>query len=217
MSYAGTEMEQRAEQSLVSLDVDSETLKLYQAIRAGTASVTDLQRILDRDPLINNVLNIRGFERRLERYLKVGVRGVLIAVDVDEFKRFNDSQGHPAGDSLLKISARVLHEQTRTHEPTQTQLEQRSQRNTEKDLLGRAGGDEFLVFLVGATLPDAMQAAKRIRRNMVTAVRQYFPEYGPEQTMSLGLSEVRPDDTIKTIRQRADQALYKAKARKPPM
>lgn len=196
--------------TLLETDIDPQTKEVYEGIRSGALTITALQNLLDADRL-TGFLNTRGFETRLESYLARRVTGVLIAIDVDDFKRFNDTKGHPAGDSLLKRSAQVLLEQTRTDSSTEDQPNRRHKRDQQKDLLGRAGGDEFLVFLVGAEAPDAINAAKRIRRAIVTAVRKQFPDYGPEQTMSLGLSAIRPEDNIATLRQRADQALYVAK------
>lgn len=192
-------------------DIDPQTIEVYEGIRTGTFSALQLQWLLDRDPLIDRFLGIRGFERRLEYYLKKRIKGVLIAIDVDDFKLFNDSQGHPAGDSLLKRSAKILFEQTRVSNPTAVQQELRHHRDEEKDLLGRTGGDEFSVFLVDASMHDAVNAAIRIRHHLADAVRQEFPGYGSDQTMSLGLSAVQPEDTIETIRRRADKALYLAK------
>lgn len=196
----------------LSDDVDPQTLEIYEQIRAGAFSPAQLQWLLDRDNLIDRFLCTKGFERRLNDYLIRGIKGVLIAIDVDDFKAFNDSQGHPAGDNLLKRGAKILFEQTRISNPTAAQIEQRHRRDEAKDLLGRTGGDEFSVFLVGASLRDAINAAIRIRHNLAAAVRREFPGYGPDQTMSLGLSEVKPEDTAATIRQRADQALYIAKS-----
>lgn len=215
MSYAEKEME-KAEQGLgllEKIDVDPETERVFEGVRNGTLNIADLQQLLDVDQL-TGFLNTKGFERRLAKYLEVEIEGVLIAIDVDDFKRFNDNQGHPAGDLLLARAARVLLEQTRTSQPTSVQLEKRHHRDQKRDLIGRAGGDEFLVFLVGASLADAEQASIRIRTNIVRAVRQHFPDYGPDQTMSLGLTPLRSEDTVQTFRQRADQALYLAKTGK---
>lgn len=196
------------------LEIEPRTKDVYEGIVSGKYTTEDLQDLMDSDTLIENFLNIRGFERRLESYLQTGIDGVLVAVDVDDFKKFNDSQGHPAGDVLLKMAAEILREQTRVNPPKDESHEQRQQRNEEYeelDLLGRLGGDEFAVFLVGASIPDAIKAAKRIRHAIVAAVKQLFPDYGPEQTMSLGLSAKLTGDSALAIRQRADQALYLAK------
>ena len=217
MSYTEINMDlgRELQQPNLLTDIEPETEETYRRIQAGTFSATQLQYLFDRDKIAEGFLNTRGFERRLARYLEAGVEGVLIAVDVDDFKRFNDNQGHPAGDLLLARAAKVLLEQTRISQPTAVQLEKRRHRDAKKDLLGRVGGDEFLVFLVGASLADAEQASIRIRTNIVRVVRQYFPDYGPDQTMSLGLTPSRlDDDTVQTFRQRADQALYLAKTGK---
>lgn len=206
-------MEPAEQEKIITLepDIEPETLELVEKIRAGTLGPQDLQARLDRDSLIEKFLNVKGFERRLEKYLKAGVKGILVAVDVDDFKNFNDTEGHPAGDRLLKKAAEVLLKQTRIILPTTTARKQRHKQYEEMDLLGRVGGDEFLVFLVGAQMPDAIEAAKRIRHSINEEIKQDFPNYGPEQTMSLGLTAVRPSDTVLSFRERADAALYVAK------
>jgi len=213
MSYLGIEMEQAGQGFglLEREDVDSETSQVYEGIRNGTLEATDLQKLFDTDKL-TGFLNLKGFERRLERYLVKGVKGVLIAVDVDEFKRFNDTEGHPLGDRLLQTSAQVLLHQTRLNPLDIRHPEHRHlERTQEHDLVGRVGGDEFLVFLAGAEMPDAIKAAKRVRSAIADTAKQRFPSYKPEQTMSLGLTAVRPSDNAGLLRQRADAALYEAK------
>ncbi len=191
-------------------NIEPETAILYKRIQMG-APIEELQKHLDRDPKLEGFLNAAAFERRLGNLLKKGVKGVLMAVDMDYFKQFNDSQGHLAGDRLITLAAELLHNQTRTHPPTQEQKEQRLNLNQDQDLLGRLGGDEFAVFFVGAERPDAIKAAERVRSNIVTKAREAFPSYSSEQTMSIGLAPVMPNDTTEALRERADQALYKAK------
>lgn len=193
-------------------EIPPEHLKIYDAVRAGDLTLAGLSRILDQDGLVEECSNINGFERRLKYYLENGIQGTLVAVDVDNFKLFNDSEGHPAGDNLLRLAGRILYRQTRSHpqKESEQENEKRQTRKQELDLLAR-GGDEFLIFLVGAEINDAVSAARRIRHNIATEVRKLFPNYGPEQTISLGLTGTRDNDDVKVLRQRVDIALYKAK------
>lgn len=191
--------------------IEPGTLELYKGIIEGVFPVDALQDRLDAEQGLEGFLSHSAFERRLGVLLSKGVKGVLMAVDLDYFKQFNDTQGHPVGDSLIQLAAQLLRRQTRTSLPTQEQREQRQNPNQPLDLLGRIGGDEFAVFFVGASESDARASAIRVRENIVTEARKAFPNYEREQTMSLGLTPVKPSDTVQTLRQRADKALYKAK------
>lgn len=191
--------------------VNPEHLDIYQGIRDGRLTAQQLSRLLDRDDLVPEYLiRLGGFERRLGEYLDNEVTGTLLSIDLDDFKRFNDTQGHPAGNDLIRLAAKILFEQTRSRPPTPEIADRRQYRRQELDLLGR-GGDEFLVFLVGAQIPSALSAAIRIRRSIVNEVRQQFPNYGSEQTMSLGLAYPKNGETASILYQRSDQALYRAK------
>ncbi|MBI4039746.1 GGDEF domain-containing protein [Candidatus Daviesbacteria bacterium] len=191
------------------LEIDPEHQRIYESIQAGTMTVEELSRLLDADGLIEG-LNIKGFERRLNAYLEEGIGGALIAVDLDYFKAFNDSEGHPAGDDLLRLAGRILHDQTRTSEAEAEFKERRQNRREELDLLAR-GGDEFLVFLVEAGQSDSIDAAKRIRAAIESESKKAFPNYNRPQTMSLGLSVAKEGDNVLSLRSRADEALYEAK------
>lgn len=191
-------------------EVLEEHQEIYKAVQEGRLTPQQLSRLLDRDDLVPELLRIGGFERRLEKYIQQGALGTLIAIDLDAFKRFNDSQGHPAGDDLIRLAGKILIEQTRTHSPTPEIAEKRQNRRQEFDLLAR-GGDEFFAYLVGAKYATSGSSAIRIRRTIVTEVQRLFPDYGPEQTMSLGLAYPKEGENARSLRQRADQELYKAK------
>lgn len=191
-------------------EVPGEHQEIYRGVQEGRLTPQQLSRLLDRDDLVPELLRVGGFERRLEKYIEKGATGTLIAIDLDDFKRFNDTQGHPAGNDLIRLAGKILLEQTRSHTPSPEIAEKRQNRRQEFDLLAR-GGDEFFVYLVGAHIPSATIAALRIRRRIVREVQQLFPDYGPEQTMSLGLAYPKEGEDSRTLLQRADQTLYKAK------
>lgn len=114
----------------------------------------------------------------------------VIAMDVDDFKQINDSHGHQAGDQTL-INIVVL---VRSH-------------IREIDLIARWGGDEFMVVLPNTRLADGWRVADKLRQLLMdTPVCEHFPI-----TMSFGLAEYRPDESMGQLMVRMDRALYQAK------
>jgi len=118
----------------------------------------------------------------------------LLIVDLDFFKRVNDTYGHDAGDRLLQTFASVLRLECR-----------------QSDVVGRIGGEEFAVLLPESTV----RAAQRLAGRITAACRTLRVETAAGQvgcTCSVGISELRPDDfTIDDVMRRADVALYEAK------
>jgi diguanylate cyclase (GGDEF)-like protein len=116
----------------------------------------------------------------------------VILLDVDYFKQVNDTFGHPTGDACLQAVAQCVQDSVRL-----------------SDLVFRCGGEEFLVLL-SQTEPDgARQLAERIREN-VSQLR--LPAMGERHlTISLGVTELAPDESVRELYERADRALYQAK------
>lgn len=111
-------------------------------------------------------------------------------LDIDHFKRVNDSFGHLYGDEVLLLFARLINRTFR-----------------QSDLTFRYGGEEFCIVLFGATL----EVAARVLDRFHTVVAQHpFPQVG-QQTVSIGYTQVRPDDQPGELVDRADRALYYAK------
>lgn len=119
----------------------------------------------------------------------------LIISDIDHFKNFNDTYGHQQGDIVLKEAAQVFKEQLR-----------------KIDLPARYGGEEFAVILPETNLKQAGQVAQRLRQSI-----ESYPFSGQDKplhvTISLGVAEydLNRDADSKTLIDRADRALYKAK------
>jgi diguanylate cyclase (GGDEF)-like protein len=111
-------------------------------------------------------------------------------VDVDHFKRVNDSYGHLVGDEVLLLMARLM---------------RASFRHT--DRLFRFGGEEFVVLLRGAPQAGAARAFEKLR---LAAESYDFPQVG-RITLSVGFTELLPDDTPHAALERADRAVYVAK------
>jgi diguanylate cyclase (GGDEF)-like protein len=114
----------------------------------------------------------------------------VILVDLDHFKWVNDTYGHAVGDTLLTATARVLQQRVRLD-----------------DVVGRWGGEEFLVVCPSTGLEDAAALAETLRARI--AARD-FPGIG-SRTASLGVAASAPGDTATSLVERADAALYEAK------
>lgn len=114
-------------------------------------------------------------------------------LDIDNFKKLNDSLGHAAGDIALKSLAQAVRERLRP-----------------VDHIARFGGEEFVVLLPGTTLPEAQQALTRLQRALSAGL---FMHDGEEVfvTFSAGVSAWAPGETLEAVLERADEALYEAK------
>lgn len=131
----------------------------------------------------------------VSRYQSKKVSFGLMLIDVDHFKRINDTFGHTAGDEALSSIAIALKECVRP-----------------SDFVGRLGGDEFVILLGGLKAEDARPVGDRIR----AAIELFDFSINANgmstvATLSMGLAIVRPTDTVETIYKRSDAALYRAK------
>lgn len=116
-------------------------------------------------------------------------------LDIDHFKKVNDSRGHAGGDAALQGLAATLEHNLRRH-----------------DLIGRLGGEEFLVFLPDTSLSQAALLAERLRKQV--AITAMPAPDGPEPiriTISIGLAMLRGQEPLDALLARADTALYQAK------
>jgi diguanylate cyclase len=150
-----------------------------------------------RDPL-TGLHNRLAFDERVmqefARWKRYDQPLVLMMIDIDHFKRVNDSYGHKAGDKALLLIADQLRNHLR-----------------ESDFLARLGGEEFVVLMPETDLASAIVAADKLR----SAVEQCQFHYQGAQvpiTISGGLAQLQQDDSIERLFQRADDAMYRAKA-----
>jgi diguanylate cyclase (GGDEF)-like protein len=147
----------------------------------------------ERD-LLSGVFNRRGIGQKLELELK-RVRGghslSIALIDIDHFKAINDQAGHAAGDSALRDVVTAISERLRAH-----------------DLLGRFGGDEFLLIYPHTTCAEAFSVSSRIEQS----VRELsIPGASLPLTISIGLTQAAIGETSAPLLARADKALYNAK------
>ncbi|MGH8482459.1 MAG: sensor domain-containing diguanylate cyclase [Nevskiaceae bacterium] len=117
-------------------------------------------------------------------------RASLLLFDIDHFKNINDDHGHDAGDLALKRVADIARQMSR-----------------DSDMLFRLGGDEFVLYLPGVGAPGATLIAQRLR----AAVAHSSLPGGRAMTVSIGVAERQPQDTVESWLRAADAALYAAK------
>jgi two-component system cell cycle response regulator len=172
-----------------------ENAQLYESLEIAHATLTEVAK---KDPL-TEVFNRRYLFERLDAEVSRAVRKrtslACIMLDIDHFKRINDEFGHQVGDTVLIGAAKILKDCLRG-----------------QDLVGRYGGEEFLVVLPETDVEGAALVAERIRKE----VRQHAFEglAGRRVTVSLGVAVREPGESsggVELLIAHADRALYEAK------
>jgi diguanylate cyclase (GGDEF)-like protein len=169
------------------------------AVSAGAARQRALEDVASRDAL-TGLHNRRWLDQALPASLEGARREgrplAVVMVDIDHFKRINDTYGHGEGDRVLVAVAHALTGGLR-----------------QSDQLARCGGEEFAVLLPGAGDPAARAVAERLRAAVAATALTLQPAQSPERvTVSVGLAFLRPGDDATQLLGRADRALYRAKA-----
>ncbi|WP_157448819.1 GGDEF domain-containing protein [Deinococcus peraridilitoris] len=162
-------------------------------------AMEELRELATRDPL-TRLPNRRSALERLAQEKSRALRrldeggGLCVGLlDIDHFKRVNDTYGHHVGDAVL----------CRVSETLQSTLRQ-------DEFVGRYGGEEFLIILGQGAPTGALAAAERLRVALQALQIEGYP--GPPVTVSLGLTFQQPGETLEVLLERADRALYHAKA-----
>ena len=149
--------------------------------------------VLSRIDAVTNVANRRAFDGQLKKRLVAGARFALAMIDVDHFKGFNDTFGHPTGDLMLARIATILKSELRKPD----------------DLVARYGGEEFAVLIDDVDLFCAAATAERIRERIEDTFSDAAA--GGRITVSLGVAANDAGGFADDIVQKADDALYQAK------
>jgi diguanylate cyclase (GGDEF)-like protein len=212
------EHRQRAEAELQGIrdDLENRVRERTQALEARNEELSRLRLALETAnqrlkrlvavDALTGIANRRHFDRALDRELRRGRREhqplSLIFLDLDEFKRFNDTYGHAHGDEVLRRVALTLDETFRRG----------------GDLVARYGGEEFAVVLPGVDARRAGLYAERLRRRVWRlAIANAASQVSDRITISAGVATVTPqapgliDATPDALLRAADQALYRAK------
>ncbi len=162
--------------------------------RANTYSTILQNATLDA---LTNLNNRRQFETRLGQEISITKRQnnplCAMMVDIDFFKKVNDTYGHAAGDEVLRTVAAIIKEQLR-----------------ESDIPARYGGEEFAVLLPFTKIEEAQIVGERLRK-AVEAHPVRVDNVDIAVTISMGLAEYNREETGEELFERADKALYEAK------
>ena len=171
-----------------------ETVALLRKIEDQRAELTRLATLDELTGLYNRRFFLRRLHDEIERAVRYGLPLTLLLLDVDHFKRVNDTYGHQAGDAVLKALADCL------------------VRNfpRKSDMVARYGGEEFAVVLPDTSPQNAVRLAERTR----LAVSQLPIVHGSQTigiTISVGASQLGRQESVQSWIERTDQALYQAK------
>lgn len=167
----------------------------------------------ERNRAIRNLLKIGAYDlikdnphyiekERRQNFSQEYIEGNLIIfsimmIDLDKFKFINDTYGHLVGDNVLKYFGEIFRKNGVLRE---------------QDIVGRFGGEEFIVILPGTNAKNALEPARRLSKELENYTFKSHEQKEFKVTMSIGISEYKPaDKTGDDIIQRADKALYYAK------
>jgi diguanylate cyclase len=180
-----------------------EMVSARQDVHTAEARIQELEAKLEqmselvREDQLTGSLNRRGLDDVLERELARSTRRksplCVAMLDLDDFKRLNDTYGHAAGDEALIHVVRVAKDTLRTI-----------------DVVARFGGEEFLIVLPDTTLEDATQTIVRLQRELTRKVLVHNDQRLPI-TFSAGVTLYKSGDDQSSLIKRADDALYQAK------
>ena len=165
-------------------------------ILANNSRVRELEQLVLLDnltQLANRTYLLREIEARFEEMRRYGIPFGLLFMDIDFFKRFNDTYGHDVGDAVLKLVANTFVANSRAF-----------------DVYGRWGGEEFVGVIRSIDAEDLVVLGNRMR----VLVNQSFLMHDEARlgvSISLGATVAHPDDTAESLIKRADQLLYQSK------
>ncbi len=173
--------------------------EVEQIIAQKDALIDRLQSMAMSDPL-TGLLNRRGFEEHLQRVTATADRyeqqGVLVYLDLDDFKPVNDRIGHEAGDVVLRHVAEFLVQNVRR-----------------TDLVARLGGDEFAVLMIQTEAKEGRTKAKELQRSL-NETSAHVRNSDVPINASVGVTTFSGGAKCRTVMRRADRSMYRDKAKR---
>ncbi len=182
---------------------EERNLKLTRQLSQLEQETRELHVMLDENraklmyDALTGVYSRMAYEERLcqelSRWTRYQAPFSYVILDIDHFKRINDTYGHNAGDNALKIIAQKMQGHVRR-----------------SDYVFRIGGEEFVMLLTNTRVAEAASMMEKMRRDLANS-SFHFKGNPVHLTLSAGLTETRVGDKVESIYERADKALYKAK------
>ena len=191
----------REDISIIKIDKKDEFAHMAKLINKQIAQTTDfmkeeeskLKDFAEVDEL-TGIYNRRKFNDlvtyHINEFKRYKTEFSLIFIDLDNFKKINDTYGHPIGDTILQKFAQITKDNIR-----------------DIDIFARWGGEEFILLLPNTDIDNAYIVSEKIRKS----IENYHSSLIGSFTVSLGISSITPNDTKESLLKRADVALYKAK------
>lgn len=190
----------------VTRQMSQRSIEMSSKLSSSAEQIEELQCTMEKIKLesqkdsLTGLANRKFYDETLTNEIATAKQQTLplslCMIDVDHFKKFNDSYGHSAGDSALRIVANMFSRNVR-----------------DCDLVARYGGEEFSVVMPNADLSIASKVSNRICEALSAKqiVRRSTGERLGNVTVSVGVAQLRENDTAETLIERADGALYEAK------
>ena len=182
------------EQTVIpKLDENNGNIESFLSISVDITAKIELEKVASIDKL-TNVYNRRMLDQFLQVEIEIANRHKeelsLIIIDIDYFKQVNDTYGHLVGDMVLIQLSKIISDNLRI-----------------SDIFGRYGGEEFLIICPKTNKNSAFILAEKLRM----IVKDFeFNKVG-YKTISIGIADLKRDDTIESLFEKADEALYEAK------
>ena len=174
------------------IEIESEFIRkledIYYAMNTTRCMTDNLTQLPNRG-LLYSIL-----EREYEQFERMGGNHCMVFADIDHFKEVNDIYGHTAGDKVLKVVAQQLSLLLRNY-----------------DLVGRYGGEEFLIYLPNTDLDNAREIIERVRQKIGDLSIEVSHVESIKVTFSFGLSQFTKECTLSEVIRNADNAMYYAK------
>lgn len=187
--------------NIVPICDETNEISYYAAIERDLTEHKKLENHLERlastdmlTGLPNRMAILNTAEKEFTRAKRYSRPFTVIMIDIDHFKSINDNYGHAAGDHVLVSTAQILKGNLR-----------------DTDVLGRVGGEEFILLLPDTPKTNAEYVAERMREGLSAKAIKYVDQ-NIHVTASFGIASFMPDDdTLEQIIERADKAMYAAK------
>ncbi|WP_022846674.1 diguanylate cyclase [Desulfurobacterium sp. TC5-1] len=171
----------------------SGTLKKYIDLLSQKLKEASEKAFVDALTSTNNRYILEKIDEMLEKMGQES-RFSVVMIDIDHFKKINDTYGHETGDMVLKTLVEKIKRLIRS-----------------SDILIRYGGEEFVIYLPHADVKDALKLAERIRKAVENMLIKTSDGREVRITVSLGVAERKPGESLEEVIKKADEALYRAK------
>jgi len=170
--------------------LEDRVVQRTEELKEATDQLEELERTDALTDIHNRYSIMKILDTEVDRAKRYGNPLSVFMYDIDHFKRLNDTHGYRAGDDILYNLTKVVKDSLR-----------------DIDIVGRYGGEEFLVIMPSTILSDAIDVAQRVCE---TVSNHKFSQI-KQLTISIGLVELGKDETMDTLFTRADRLLYKSK------